>query len=214
MQQLLKEKYQYILEEKLLDEIIAVGRFQKVSKGVPLIDIGDKLTHMPLILSGAIKVMSEDEDSNEYLLYYLEIGDSCTMTMNCCMRQKKSSIRAIAELDTQLVLIPIQKMQEWIVTYDSWRAYVFESYDTRIKELLTAVDALAFHNLQERLYMYLKDKAMVLKSPSLDITHYEIANDLNTSRVVISRLMKKLMLDKKIETHRYHVTILELMPKT
>ncbi|MFK7937534.1 MAG: Crp/Fnr family transcriptional regulator, partial [Saprospiraceae bacterium] len=172
-----------------------------------------KLTHMPLILEGAIKIVNEDEDSNEFLLYYLETGDSCAMTMTCCLGNKKSEIRAVTEKPTLLYMIPIQKMEEWLIKYKTWRAFVFESYDLRMSEMLEAINVVVFHNMEGRLYKYLKDRAMVFGSPYLDITHYKIANDLNTSRVVISRLVKKLALDNKIITNRNQITVIEFLPK-
>ncbi len=208
MNDLLKERYQFIFEEKLLQEISDIALFKTIAKDVPMIDIGEEVIHIPLVLDGAIRIMKEDEKDNEYLLYYLEVGDSCAMTMSCCMGNKVSTIKAVTERKTQLILIPVQKMEDWLVKYRSWRTFVFLSYDTIMKEMLEALDALAFQNLEERLYKYLKDKAMVLHTSELEITQYQIANDLNTSRVVISRLIKKLILDKKIETHRNRVKIL------
>lgn len=209
----LKERYQYIFEEKLLQEIDDIGQYRTIEKDFPMMDIGNEITHMPLILEGAIRIMGEDDNDNELLLYYLEIGDSCAMTMTCCMGGKKSNIRAITERKTELILVPVTKMEEWIVKYKTWRVFVFESYDVRLKEMLGAIDALAFHNMEERLYKYLREKAMVLGMAELEITHYQIANDMNTSRVVISRLMKKLVQDNKILSHRNHTTIIEFLPK-
>lgn len=213
MEKLLKERYEYVFEEKLIDEIIREGQFRKVDKDVCMIDKGDKITHMPLILEGAIKIVDEDKDGHEYLLYYLEMGDSCAMTMTCCLGGKRSEIRAITESNTLIYMIPIQRMEDWLIKYKSWRMFVFDSYDSRMKEMLETIDSLAFFNMEQRLYKYLKDRVMVLQSPTLEITHYRIANDLNTSRVVISRLMKKLILDNKITTNRNHVTVLEFSPK-
>lgn len=212
MKKLLKDRYKYVFENDLIEEVIRDGQFRKVAKDTVMIDIGDKLTHMPLILDGAIKIVNEDEESNEYLLYYLETGDSCAMTMTCCIGGKKSNIRAVTEKDTILYMIPVQKMEEWLMKYKSWRAFVFESYDTRLSEMLEAINTVVFHNMEERLYKYLKDRAMVLHSPELEITHYQIANDLNTSRVVISRLVKKLLLDNKIATNRNQITVLKFLP--
>jgi CRP/FNR family transcriptional regulator len=209
----LKERYQYVFEEALLKEIDDIGRYKTIEKDFPMMDIGNDITHMPLILEGAIRIMGEDDKENEILLYYLEIGDSCAMTMTCCMGGKKSDIRAITERKTELILIPVYKMEEWIIKYKTWRVFVFESYDIRLKEMLGAIDALAFHNMEERLYKYLREKAMVLGTSELEITHYQVANDMNTSRVVISRLMKKLALDNKIESNRNHITIKEFLPK-
>ncbi len=213
MKEKLKERYQFVFEEALLDEMVRIGIPKHFKKGISLMEIGDRLEYMPLVIEGAIRIMGEDEKSNEILLYYLETGDSCAMTMSCCMGNRKSSIRALAEQDTSLIMIPIRMMEEWIIKYRTWRAFVFESYDTRMSELLEAIDALAFHNMEERLYKYLRDKAMVLRSHQIEITHYQIANDLNTSRVVVSRLMKKLNLDGKITYNRNQVEIREFAPK-
>lgn len=213
MEKLLRERYAYVFEDALLSEIVRDGRFRKVEKGVCMIEKGDKITHMPLILEGAIKIVDEDKDGHEYLLYYLEMGDSCAMTMTCCLGGKRSEIRAITEANTLLYMIPVQKMEEWLIKYKTWRMFVFDSYDSRMKEMLETIDSLAFFNLEQRLYKYLKDRSMVLHTPTLEITHSKIANDLNTSRVVISRLMKKLILEKKIETNRNQVTVLEFLPK-
>ncbi len=209
MRELLEEKYGHFFEEKLIEEINFHGIFKKVPKDFPMINIGDTLTHIPLVIEGAIKVMGDDGNDNEYLLYYLETGDSCSMSMTCCIGNRKSQIKALAELDTKIIMIPVQKMEEWLVKYRTWRTFVFDSYDIRLKEMLSAIDALVFHNTEERIYQYLRDKAMVLHTPELSITHYQIANDLNTSRVVVSRLMKKLSLDGKIETNRNQVKVLD-----
>ena len=213
MEKLLRERYEFVFEDKLIEEIVREGQFRKVEKDVCMIDKGDSITHMPLILNGAIKIVDEDNDGHEFLMYYLEMGDSCAMTMTCCLGGKKSEIRAITESESLICMIPIQRMEDWLIKYKSWRAFVFDSYDTRMKEMLETIDSLAFLNMEQRLYKYLKDRVMVLQSPSLEITHSRIANDLNTSRVVISRLIKKLILDNKITTNRNQVTVLEFLPK-
>ena len=143
------------------------------------------------------------------ILYYLEKGETCSMTMTCCLGHKKSEIRAIAETDAKLIMIPIQKMEEWSGKYKSWRNFVFESYNIRLNEMLEAIDALAFMNLEERLYKYLKDKVKILSSPNLSTTHQEIATELHTSRVVISRVLKSLEIQEKIKIHRNKIEVLQ-----
>ena len=209
---LLTDRYQNILEPTLLGEIEKQGQLRRIPAGTTMIDIGDRLRYMPLVLDGAIKIVQEDERDHEYLLYYLETGDSCAMTMTCCLGNKRSDIRAVTEQDTTLYMIPVERMEEWLVRYKSWRAFVFDSYDVRMREMMEAVNVLAFHNMEERLYKYLRDRALVLGTPTLDITHYQIANDLNTSRVVVSRLMKKLAMDGRVGAERNQVTVLELVP--
>jgi len=171
MEKLLRERYEFVFEDKLIEEIVREGQFRKVEKDVCMIDKGDSITHMPLILNGAIKIVDEDNDGHEFLMYYLEMGDSCAMTMTCCLGGKKSEIRAITESESLICMIPIQRMEDWLIKYKSWRAFVFDSYDTRMKEMLETIDSLAFLNMEQRLYKYLKDRVMVLQSPSLEITH-------------------------------------------
>ena len=213
MKSLLQERYEYVFEEALINEIDQVGTFRKLDKGVCMIDIGDKISMMPVILEGTIKIVEEDKDGNEYLLYYIETGDSCAITMNCCMGGKKSKIRAFTETNVLLYMVPIEHMENWLIKFKSWRVFVFDSYDNRMNEMLETINTLAFLNMEQRIYKYLKDRAMVLHTPELEITHNSIATDLNTSRVVVSRLIKKLILDKKITTNRNHVTVLEFLPR-
>jgi CRP/FNR family transcriptional regulator len=124
------------------------------------------------------------------------------------MGKNKSKIRAIAETDGEMVLIPIAKMEEWIVKYPTWRNFVFESYNARLMEMLEAIDTLAFMNLDERLYKFITDKAKVLGTTEISTTHQEIASEMHTSRVVISRLLKRLQDEQKIKLHRNKIEIL------
>lgn len=206
----LKASYGHLFEEALLNEIVQVGTFKEVPEGFQLMDIGSYVKGMPLLISGAIKVLREDKNGDELLLYYLEKGETCSMTMTCCMGQTKSEIRAITETDAKLIMIPIQKMEEWTAKYKSWRNFVFQSYHTRLNEMLHTMDSIAFDNMDERLLNYLKDKVRINKSNTLKNTHQEIAYELHSSRVVISRLLKKLENIGKIKLHRNYVEIINL----
>lgn len=206
---LIKQQFEFLFEDALIDEILKLGEFKEFDVDDEIIDIGQQITHFPLVVSGSLKVMTEDEKGNELLLYYLEMGDTCAMTMQCCLKSSKSKIRVTAEDITKMVFIPVKKMEEWIVKYPSWRRFVFDSYNNRLNEMLESIDSLAFTNLESRLYKYLKDKALVNSSPELKITHYQIADELNSSRVVISRLMKKLENEGKITQDRNRVSINE-----
>ncbi|MFC4632736.1 Crp/Fnr family transcriptional regulator [Dokdonia ponticola] len=210
MIQELKNSYGSLFEEALINEIVQVGTYKEVPAGFKLIEIGSYIKGMPLLVSGAIKVLREDKNGDELLLYYLEKGETCSMTMTCCMGQTKSEIRAIAETDTKLIMIPIQKMELWMSTYKSWRDFVFESYHNRLNEMLHTIDSIAFDNMDERLLNYLKEKARVNKDHIIRNTHQEIAYELHSSRVVISRLLKKLENLGKIELHRNYIEIINL----
>ena len=206
----LKFNYGYLFEDELLDEINTVGVYREVQEGSKLIEIGDYIKSMPLLINGAVKIMREDDKGDELILYFLERGDTCAMTLACCIGDAKSEIRAVAETDAQLVMIPVKKMGEWMGKYKSWQNFILTSYHDRMTELLEAIDTIAFLKMDQRLFKYLRDKAMVNHDDVINVTHQEIAHDLHTSRVVISRLLKTLELDGKIELHRNNIKILQL----
>ena len=210
MLQELKEAYVFIFEEELLKEISEVGVLKSAKAGEIIMDINDYITSMPLLLEGAIKILREDEDGNELLLYFLERGDTCALTLSCCLGQTRSEIRAVAERDTSFVMVPIAKIEEWTANYKTWRNFVFESYQSRLSEMLETIDTLAFMNMDQRLLRYLQDKAKINQSEELQVTHQQIAYDLNTSRVVISRLLKKLEIEGKILLQRNQIVVQDL----
>lgn len=197
-------------EPALIQEILKEGKYKEIPAGETIMDIGQYIRSMPLLLSGAIKVLREDEEGDELLLYYLEQGETCSVTMTCCMGHTKSEIKAITETDTKIVMVPVQKMEEWMAKYKGWRNYVFDSYQNRLNELLLTVDSIAFKNLDQRLMDYLKKKVEVTNDNRINNTHQEIAYDLHTSRVVVSRLLKKLEKMKKLELHRNHILVIDL----
>ena len=206
----LKNSYGNLFEDALLDEINQFGTYKDVPEGYKLIEIGQYIKSMPLLISGAIKIMRDDDDGDELLLYFLESGDTCAMTLTCCLGTTKSEIRAIAELPTKLIMIPIEKMEEWTGKYKSWRNFVFESYHTRLMEMLETVDSIAFLKMDERLLKYLRDKSKINNDDTIFSTHQEIAYELHTSRVVISRLLKKLENQEKIKLNRNNIKIISL----
>lgn len=210
MLQELKDAYGFIFEEELLQEISETGVLKSAREGDIIMDIDDYITSMPLLLEGAIKILREDKEGNELLLYFLERGDTCALTLSCCLGQTKSEIRAVAERDTQYIMVPIGKIEEWTTRFKSWRNFVFESYQSRLSEMLETIDTLAFMNMDQRLLRYLQDKAKINQSQELQVTHQQIAYDLNTSRVVISRLLKKLELEGKILLQRNHLVVYDL----
>ena len=202
MKELLKENYPFVFEDSLVDEIVAVSLLRDFKEGDVLIDSGDYIKKMPLLISGAIKILRDDNDEGELLLYFIEKGDTCAMSMVCCLGDSKSEIRAVAETDGVVIMIPVMKMEEWLGKYKSWRNYVFNSYNNRLKEMLSAIDNLAFNNMDKRVLHYLQEKVKINNSNQIHNTHQEIAYDLHTSRVVISRLLKALENEGKINLHR------------
>jgi CRP/FNR family transcriptional regulator len=181
-----------VFEANLLAEIENIGTIREVKKGDILVDLGEQIKFIPLIVKGSVKVVREDENGDELLLYFVDYGNTCAMTLNCCMENTKSEIRAICEIDTTLIMIPSNYMDRWLSQYKSWRVFIFNNFQSRLNELLKAVDSVTFLKLDERLERYLNEKVLLLKNKTLKITHLEIATDLNSSRVVISRLLKKM----------------------
>ncbi len=209
----LYDRFQYLFEPELINEICQNGNLRKYKADSELIEIGSIITHMPFVISGSIKVLTEDKEGNELLLYYLELGDTCAVTLNCCTKKAKSTIKAITETDAELLFIPVEKMEAWMIKYSSWRSYVLDSYNDRLNEMVAAIDNIVFNSLEQRLTTYLREKAWIAKSETLILSHKDIANDLHSSRVVISRLMKKLENEKIIKQSRNKVVIVEFLPK-
>ena len=206
---LLKDSFGFLFTEEFLAEVRKYGQLISVGAGDIIMDLGETVQQMPLLLDGAIKVLREDEEGDELLLYFLESGDTCAMTMSCCMGDAKSRVRTIAEKDSLLIMIPLDRMSNWIQDHSDWRAFVFDSYSARLSELLESIDSLAFMNMHDRVYKYLKNKMMANGDAELTVTHREIANDLHTSRVVISRILKSLEREGRIALHRNRLEILD-----
>ncbi|CAI8206973.1 MAG: Global nitrogen regulator [Flavobacteriaceae bacterium] len=205
----LKSLFGEIFEEALLEEITRVGTLRDVPADFELMDIGEPIKGVPLMLSGAIKISREDVNGDELLLYYLEEGDSCTMTMAWEMGQQKSQIRAVTELPSQLIMVPLTAVEDWSTRFPSWRKFIFQSYHKRMEELLATVDSIAFDQLEKRLWEYLLEKKRVVKANTLSITHQTIAQEMHSSRVVISRLLKRLEVENKIRLHRNAIELFD-----
>lgn len=206
----LKDFYAVFFENELIDEIVEIGQFQKIKSGELLIDIGDDLTHTPLIVEGAIKIMLEDKKGEEIFLYHLEAGDTCAVSFVNCIHRTKSIFRGIAEKDSEGIFIPVTKLDEWLVKYKSWRHYIIDSYHFRLLGLVHSIEDLAFNHLEDRLLTYLTEKLFVMKSNILKITHEEIANDLGTARTVVSRLLKEFENKGYVELRRGRILIKNL----
>ena len=205
----LNRQFGYLFDEELIQSIAKVGISKDFRKDDIIIDIGQELNYIPLLLDGNIKIIREDESGHEILLYVLERGDTCAMSLICCMKKSKSKIRASADKDSKIILIPVQYMTEWFQKNESWRNFILQSYQIRFNEMLETIDTLAFLKMDERIHKYLKDQVKLNGSYELEITHQKISEDLNTSRVVVSRLLKQLEDENKIRTGRNKIEVLE-----
>ena len=205
----LEEYYNVVFEPELLEEIAEVGTYRHVKENELLLDIGDQFHQIPLMLTGAIKISRETKAGEEIVLYFLERGDTCTITFGSGLQSSKSKVRGVAEKDSEIIFIPVEKLEEWMVKYPSWRSFVIDSYNIRLNEMLEAIDTLAFMKMDQRLFKYLIDKVQIMRSTTLNTTHQEIAVDLNTSRVVISRLLKQLENEGKIKLYRNKIEVVD-----
>ena len=200
--EIIKEKIGFLFDQELIHEIFNLGRIKSIEQDAIIMDPGEEIHFIPFVLSGSIKVSRESSDGQELLLYYIESGDTCAMTLQCCMRKYKSEIKATALEKTSLLMIPIDYMEDWMNRFASWRQYILESYHTRMIELIETIDAIAFMRLDERLEKYLKDQAKLMGSLEIHHTHQQIAEDLHSSRVVISRLLKQMEVKGMIKLKR------------
>ena len=181
-----------LFEEGLKKEIEENGFLRTFEEGELVMSTGQYFKHTVLIISGQLKVYREGEDGGELFMYFIEEGDSCALSMICAMRQEQSEIKAKTVEKTEILFLPISLMDEWMKTYRTWYYFVLETYRNRFEELLGVVDQVVFKGMDERLHFYLKQKVKQLDTNVLTITHQEIATDLNSSREVISRLLKKM----------------------
>ncbi len=204
----IKKKLSALFEKGLVDEIAGSAEVVTIGEGDVLMDYGKKVTFLPMVLKGTIRVMRRDEEDREILLYYLSNNESCAMAYACCMEAKKSEVKAVAEEDTELLKIPHSKLDEWLVKYPSWKSYIFSSFSHRFNELLKSLESVAFHKLDERLVKYLKNKTKVTGKNSIQLSHNQIAEEMGTSRVVISRLLKQLENDKRLVLYRNEIKLL------
>jgi CRP/FNR family transcriptional regulator, anaerobic regulatory protein len=203
----LDDYFTEIFEKELIDEIVDIGIYRTIASGETLIDIGDNMTHVPLILKGAVKIIREDKNGEDIALYFLERGDTCAISFINCINKSRSMFRGIAEKETEGIFVPVSRIDDWLVKYKSWRHFIIDSYHMRLIEMVEAIDSLAFMKLDERLHKYLTDKVKIMQDNTLIITHQEIADDINTSRVVVSRLLKILENEGKIIIRRNRIII-------
>jgi CRP/FNR family transcriptional regulator len=198
-------------EPALLAEIQAKSMVMNVKAGETMLNPGQTIRAVPLLLNGVFKVSRVNEEGQEILLYYVKERESCAMTFTCCMMANPSVVRGTAEEDSELICVPVELMDEWYVRYPSWKRFVMTTVLNRFMEIIKCMDDVAFNNTDTRLMNYLKQKAEVTGSSLINLTHQEIADDLGTNRVTVSRLLKKQELEKKLLLFRNQIRLLKDM---
>jgi CRP/FNR family transcriptional regulator len=193
-------------------ELIRFIASEAVEMDVPadstLLKTGNYVQSVPLVVQGLVKV-SRNENEKELLLYYIHPGEMCVMSFSACCSNSASMIEAITLEDTKLLLIPSVKMREWVTKYTSFNFYIYDMFNKRYLDLIDTINQLIFNHLDDRLFNYLNEKALISGNKLLNITHQQIATDMGTAREVISRLLKKLERENKILTGRNQITIIQ-----
>lgn len=207
-EELIRGKFSSLREPELIEEILEKGTMEEIPDGQMIMDVGRYIKSVPLIIKGSVRVLREDHEGRDLFLYYLKPGETCAVSLTCCMANEKSSIRAIVDEDVVMIRIPVEYVDIWSNKYTSWKNFMMNTYRVRYEELLSTIDSIAFMKMDERLWKYLLDRKALTGHYELNITHQEIADALHSTREVISRLLKTLEKEEKIELGRNKIIIL------
>lgn len=194
---------------ELIDHLEKIGQVVEFNEGENMMRQGQYFKNSLLILDGRVKLYREGNDGEEFFLYFLEKGNACALSMICAAKNEASAIKAIAVTPVKALAIPIHYMDGLMKDHKSWYYFVLETYRGRFEELLEVIDQVAFRSMDEKLEFYLQRQFDALKTNTVSITHQQIADDLNSSREVISRLLKKLEMRKIISVSRNEITRLK-----
>lgn len=201
----------HFFEKDLQNEILEKGIHKIFQPNETLVREGQFISSFPLVLKGIIRITRNNEEGNELLLYYLQENEVCAMSLTCCMANKKSNINAVTEEETEVIMLPVALLDNWMCKYPSWKQFVMQTFQNRFRELIDTVDTLAFLKLDERLVKFFTDRHQKSGATTYTGTHQQLALQLNTSREVISRMLKKLEHEGKIEISRNFVNFSGLL---
>jgi CRP/FNR family transcriptional regulator, anaerobic regulatory protein len=197
-----------LFQSLLKDEVSTYGHLKKFPAGSVIQQEDSYIKAIPLVLNGSLKVMRTDTDGHEILLYYITPGESCIMSFLGGIHNETSKVKAIVEEDAEILFIPVEKASEWVKKFPEWSDFIFRLYHKRFEELLTAVNAIAFHKLDTRLLQLLKQKKDLYQSNEIKITHQQLADELGTAREAVSRVMKQMENEGLVQLSRNKITIL------
>ena len=197
-------------DDGLIKYLETIGKEVAFEEGEMLIRPGQYFKQSMLLVDGKVKIYREGENGEEFFLYYLEPGNACALSIICATKNEASELKGIAITPVKAFAIPLQHMDHLMSQYRQWYYFVLGTYRTRFEELLQVIDQIAFHAMDEKLEFYLKRQSEAMKSKTISITHQQIADDLNSSREVISRLLKKLESSNRIGISRNEITLLSL----
>lgn len=193
---------------EIREKLSAYGVAKTFSEGDVILNENAYIKSIPIVTRGSIRVMRTEEDGREILLYYIKAGESCIMSFLGGMHHDTSKVKAIAEEETEILFIPVDKVNSLIKEYPEWLDYIFRLYHKRFEELLEVVNAVAFKKMDERLLNFIKRKCELTKSHTLYVTHEQLANELGTARVVVSRLLKQMEAEGLVTLGRNKISLL------
>ncbi|MEI6508279.1 MAG: Crp/Fnr family transcriptional regulator [Bacteroidota bacterium] len=194
-------------EPLLVEEINKSARLKSFEKDEAIMNPGDEILFIPIVLKGSIRILRSDEDGNEVFLYHLYPGQTCAMSLTCCQAGKKSMIKAVAETHTEMLQIPVQLTSDWY-KYAEWKAYISSNYNNRFAELMEVIDLIAFNHMDKQLLHYIEERCKAMHTKILDITHQQIADELHTHREAISRLLRTMEQKKLVKLGRNSIELL------
>lgn len=197
------------LDTELKVDILGAGTFKEVPAGTHLMKMGSQIHHTILIIDGRVKIYREGEDGGEMLMYFLEAGDACAISIMCAMSGETSQVSAVTESDCTFMSVPFEYVGKWMSKYRSWDQFIIQNYRKRFEELMISIDQIAFRSMDERLVYYLKRRQKI-DGDHLHISHQEIARDVNSAREVVSRLLKKMEQRGAVKLERNQIHLLNL----
>lgn len=206
---LLEKVYAPIFEDSLLREVEQKSMLITATAGQPLIKMGQPIKMVPMVLGGTLKVSRENDEGQELLLYYVRPGEGCAMTFSCGLMSQVSQVKGTAEDDLSLLCVSVAVMEEWMQKYSTWKKFVMSTIVNEFMDVIKSVDEVTFKKMDERLTNYLKERSRLSGSSLINLTHQQIADELGTHRVVVSRLLKKLETEKRLLLYRNQIKLLK-----
>ena len=206
---MLEKVYAPVFEDSLLREIEQKSMLITATAGQGLIKMGQPITVVPMVLSGTLKVSRENDEGQELLLYYVRPGEGCAMTFSCGLMSQVSLVKGTAEDDLLILCVAVAAMEEWMHKYSSWKRFVMSTIVNEFMDVIKSVDEVTFKKMDERLIFYLKERSRLSGSSLINLTHQQIADEMGTNRVVVSRLFKKLENEKRLPLYRNQIKLLK-----
>lgn len=182
------------------------GVHRNLRAGEVLMRAGDIITHIPIVITGSLRILAQNENGQERFLYHIMPGESCAMSMTCCTGHTASTVVALVEDDAELLMVPVRFMEEWMM-YPEWRRFVGSTQTQRFNELLETIEVIAFSHLDDQLWKYLVKRVQATGEHTLKVTHQAIAQELNSPREVITRLLHQLAQRGRVELARGAITV-------